>query len=55
EPRLLHAKREVEERFESEKWTKIADQIISDGGKKYPPASLQKKYKAMMSAGNAAT
>ncbi|KAI9037413.1 uncharacterized protein KD926_000376 [Aspergillus affinis] len=53
EPRLLKAKTEVEERFEVEKWAKIADQIVSDGGKKYPPATLQKKFKAMTSVAKA--
>lgn len=52
EPRLLQKKKEIEERFEVEKWQKIADGIEEIGGGKYPAAAVQKKYKEMVKNGN---
>jgi len=44
---MFQAKKEIEERFETEKWQKIADWIEANGGSKYPPATVQKKFKAL--------
>lgn len=44
-------KKEIEEKFEQEKWSKLMDAIEADGGKKYPVAALQKKFKDL-SKGN---
>ncbi|GMF69940.1 unnamed protein product [Aspergillus oryzae] len=49
--RLLRLKKEIEEKFEQEKWSKLMDAIEADGGKKYPVAALQKKFKDL-SKGN---
>ncbi|KAA8646911.1 hypothetical protein EYZ11_007536 [Aspergillus tanneri] len=46
-PRLLKAKKDVEEKFEQEKWHRITDEIVSQGGEKYAAAVLQKKFKEM--------
>ncbi|KAE8408949.1 hypothetical protein BDV37DRAFT_138214 [Aspergillus pseudonomiae] len=45
EARLLRLKKEIEEKFEQEKWPKLMEAIEADGGKKYPVAALQKKFK----------
>lgn len=50
--RLLQKKKEIEERFEIEKWQKIADGIEEMGGGKYPSAAVQKKYKELAKNGN---
>ncbi|KAL4792851.1 hypothetical protein BDV19DRAFT_391814 [Aspergillus venezuelensis] len=47
EPRLFRFKKEIEDKFENEKWTRIADAIIADGGSKYTAHTLQKKFKEM--------
>ncbi|KAM5447245.1 hypothetical protein MaudCBS49596_006007 [Microsporum audouinii] len=47
EAKLLQLKMEVEEKFESEKWCRIADAMESAGGKRYPAAALQKKFKEL--------
>ncbi|PLB42710.1 uncharacterized protein BDW47DRAFT_121811 [Aspergillus candidus] len=47
ELRLCKHKRQIEQRFETEKWSRIADAIVADGGAKYAPASLQKKFKQL--------
>ncbi|ODM14572.1 hypothetical protein SI65_10058 [Aspergillus cristatus] len=47
EDRLLQSKKEIEERFESEKWQKIANSIEVKGGNKYPSAAIQKKFKEL--------
>ncbi|KKA23717.1 hypothetical protein T310_2257 [Rasamsonia emersonii CBS 393.64] len=52
--RLLQAKKEIEEKFEAEKWTKIAAAIVAKGGDQYPPASCLKKFKEL-SKGRTAT
>ena len=38
-------KKEVEDKFENEKWYRIAEAIKSSGGGKYPPAAVQRKFK----------
>ncbi|EEQ31275.1 conserved hypothetical protein [Microsporum canis CBS 113480] len=47
EAKLLQVKMEIEEKFESEKWCRIADAMESAGGKRYPAAALQKKFKEL--------
>ncbi|KAL4960693.1 uncharacterized protein BDV14DRAFT_204439 [Aspergillus stella-maris] len=47
EPRLFRFKKEIEDKFENEKWTRIADAIIADGGLKYTALTLQKKFKEL--------
>ena len=42
EPILLKLKKEIEDRFEVEKWQKIADGIADTSGNKYPSAAVQK-------------
>ncbi|KAL2847449.1 hypothetical protein BJY01DRAFT_246813 [Aspergillus pseudoustus] len=49
--RLLHLKKEIEDKFESEKWARISEAIVTDGGGKYPVAALQKKFKQLDKAG----
>ncbi|KAL4957181.1 hypothetical protein BDW69DRAFT_180833 [Aspergillus filifer] len=46
-PRLFRFKKEIEDKFETEKWTRIADAIVADGGTKYTPLTLQKKFKEL--------
>ncbi|KAL2825265.1 hypothetical protein BDW59DRAFT_161745 [Aspergillus cavernicola] len=45
--RLIRIKKEVEEKFEAEKWHRISEGISQDGGAKYPNAALQKKFKEL--------
>ncbi|KAJ0415736.1 hypothetical protein BJY00DRAFT_317556 [Aspergillus carlsbadensis] len=45
--RLLRLKKEIEDRFESEKWVRISEAIVTEGGGKYPTAALQKKFKQL--------
>jgi hypothetical protein len=45
--RLLRLKKEIEDKFESEKWARISEAIVTDGGAKYPTAALQKKFKQL--------
>lgn len=52
EPILLKLKKEIEDRFEVEKWQKIADGIADTSGNKYPSAAVQKKYKELVKNGN---
>ncbi|KAL5000976.1 hypothetical protein BDV10DRAFT_182854 [Aspergillus recurvatus] len=47
EARLLRLKKEIEDKFEQEKWHRIAEAIQSDGGRKYPIAALQKKSREL--------
>ncbi|OJJ07094.1 hypothetical protein ASPVEDRAFT_357223 [Aspergillus versicolor CBS 583.65] len=47
EGRLLRIKKEIEDKFESEKWHRITEAIVQDGGAKYPAAALQKKFKEL--------
>lgn len=47
EEHLLKAKKEIEDKFENEKWHRIADAIEAAGGNKYPTASVQKKFKEL--------
>ncbi|KAG2414657.1 hypothetical protein HFD88_003848 [Aspergillus terreus] len=53
--RLLKFKKDIEERFEQEKWHRLAEAIEADGGDKYPTATLQKKYKELSKNGAAST
>lgn len=53
-PIFLEKKKEIEDRFEIEKWQRIADQIESHCGRKYPPATLQKKFKELSKKNNGA-
>ena len=39
--------KEIEDKFESEKWHRLADAIVTDGGAKYPATALQKKHKEL--------
>ncbi|KAL2014466.1 hypothetical protein VTN00DRAFT_1991 [Thermoascus crustaceus] len=47
EANMLEAKKEIEEKFESEKWHKIAEAVEAKSGNKYPPAAVQKKLKEL--------
>ncbi|KAK5703564.1 hypothetical protein LTS12_028319 [Elasticomyces elasticus] len=42
---LFQSKKEIEDKFEAEKWQKIADSIEAKTGNKYPSTAVQKKYK----------
>lgn len=44
--------KKIEERFELEKWQKIADCIEAKGGSKYPSAAVQKKFKELSKKGS---
>ena len=52
EPILLKLKKEIEDRFEVEKWQKIADGIATTRGNKYSSAAVLKKYKELVKNGN---
>ncbi|EZF28518.1 hypothetical protein H109_04304 [Trichophyton interdigitale MR816] len=45
EAKLIQCKKGIEEKFENEKWCRIADAMEAAGGKRYPAAALQKKFK----------
>ncbi|ODH46593.1 hypothetical protein GX48_07332 [Paracoccidioides brasiliensis] len=47
EERLLRYKKEIEEKFEADKWRSVAEAIESNGGEKYPPTAVQKKFKEL--------
>ena len=47
EERLLRFKKEIEDKFENEKWHRVAEAIESAGGDKYPPTAVQKKFKEL--------
>ncbi|KAL4749140.1 hypothetical protein BDW72DRAFT_214338 [Aspergillus terricola var. indicus] len=47
EARLLRLKKEIEDKFEQEKWHRIVEAIQRNGGEKYPIAALQKKFKEL--------
>lgn len=51
-PVLRQKKKEIEARFEVEKWQKIADGIESTTGNKYPSSVIQKKAKKLARKGN---
>lgn len=51
---LLESKKEIEDKFEVEKWQKIADAIEVKRGSKYPSAAVQKKFKEMLKKGSTA-
>lgn len=48
----MQLKKEIEDRFEVEKWQKIADGIVAASGNKYSSAAVQKKYKELVKNGN---
>lgn len=43
----MDVKKDVEEKFEIEKWQKIADGIEARCGQKYPATAIQMKYKQL--------
>ena len=43
----MHYKKDIEEKFENEKWHRVADAIESAGGGRFPPTALLKKFKEM--------
>lgn len=43
----MDVKKDVEEKFEIEKWQKIADGIETRCGQKYPATAIQMKYKQL--------
>ncbi|DAA75565.1 TPA_exp: Uncharacterized protein A8136_1639 [Trichophyton benhamiae CBS 112371] len=45
EAKLIQYKKDIEDKFENEKWCRIADAMEAAGGKRYPAAALQKKFK----------
>ncbi|KAK2748623.1 hypothetical protein FQN55_004176 [Onygenales sp. PD_40] len=47
EARLVQFKKEIESKFENEKWQQVAKAIEDAGGNKYPPAAVQKKFKEL--------
>ncbi|KAL3457374.1 hypothetical protein BJX64DRAFT_293150 [Aspergillus heterothallicus] len=49
--RLLRFKKDTEDKFETEKWARIQEAIVANGGGKYPVAALQKKFKQLNKAG----
>ncbi|EAW11986.1 uncharacterized protein ACLA_007450 [Aspergillus clavatus NRRL 1] len=54
EARILKVKKEVEDKFEQEKWQKISEGVEADGGGKYPAMAIQKKIKELSKKGQAA-
>ncbi|KAF4183459.1 hypothetical protein CNMCM8927_004958 [Aspergillus lentulus] len=54
EARILKVKKEVEEKFEQEKWHKIAEGVAADGGNSYPANAIQKKCKELNKRAQAA-
>lgn len=54
EENLIRAKKEIEEKFEVEKWHKIAEAINSISGNKYSTTTLQKKFKEITKKGQVA-
>lgn len=51
----MQSKKEIEDKFEVEKWKKIADSIESKTGNKYPSTAVQKKYKDLSKKSSVAT
>lgn len=43
----MDVKKDIEEKFEIEKWQKIAAGIEARCGQKYPATAIQKKYKQL--------
>lgn len=50
---MIQSKKDIEEKFELEKWQRIADSIEAKSGHKYPSAAVQKKFKELSKRGNA--
>lgn len=48
----MQSKKEIEDKFEVEKWQKIAGSIESKTGNKYPSSAVQKKYKELNKKSN---
>lgn len=44
EPILIQCKKDIEKRFELEKWQKISDAIESRSGNKYPARAVENKF-----------
>ncbi|KAL2867180.1 uncharacterized protein BJX67DRAFT_106955 [Aspergillus lucknowensis] len=53
--RLIRLKKDIEDKFEAEKWARLSEAISQDGGEKYPAAALQKKFKELSKAGGSAS
>lgn len=49
----MQSKKDIEEKFELEKWQRIADSVEAKSGHKYPSAAIQKKFKELNKRGNA--
>ncbi|EAS34432.1 uncharacterized protein CIMG_05456 [Coccidioides immitis RS] len=49
---LLKVKKDMEEKFEAEKWQRIAESMEQTRGAKFPPLTLQKKFKELEKKGN---
>lgn len=47
----MQSKKDIE-KFELEKWQRIADSVEAKGGHKYPSAAVQKKFKELSKRGN---
>ncbi|GFF51009.1 hypothetical protein IFM46972_09186 [Aspergillus udagawae] len=54
EVRIVKVKKEVEEKFEQEKWHKIAEGVATDGGSNYPANAIQRKFKELNKRAQAA-
>ncbi|WEW57033.1 hypothetical protein PRK78_002492 [Emydomyces testavorans] len=48
---LLKLKKEMEDKFETEKWQRIAEAMEQASGEKFPPLALQKKFKELEKKG----
>lgn len=46
--RLFNIKKKLEDDFNSKKWALIAAEIIKDGGAKYDPDDLRRRFKQLM-------
>lgn len=45
---MFQCKKDIEDRFEVDKWQHIADSIEAKTGVKYPAFTVQKKFKEVM-------
>ncbi|KAJ9409641.1 hypothetical protein DTO045G8_2567 [Paecilomyces variotii] len=52
--KILKIKKEVEEKFEQEKWHRITERLDTETGKKFPVGAVQKKAKELAKKGNSA-
>jgi hypothetical protein len=46
--RLFNAKKQLEDDFNARKWGLIATEIVKDGGAKYDPEDLRRRFKQLM-------